>query len=199
MGGEQSVDYFRVYPAGSITGSIDGRGGVDADGLPEVTDTLDYTAFPRSRPVTVNRRTRSGTTVARYENIERAIGGQSASDQLIGANVDAEWRVTDDNLGYIDHAATFRFLSFENLTGGTADDRFVFEQDQTISGSVNGSGGNDTLDVSASETTLTVRIASENAGDIHQGETNDEGRGGMLGAEYVAPALRIVGFSAVET
>src|SRR5262249_17081339 len=63
---------------------------------------------------------------------------------------------TANNAGNINGATTF--TSFENLTGGAADDTFKFSDGVPLSGVIDGAAGSDTIDWSAYTTARTVAL-----------------------------------------
>ncbi|MEQ9481176.1 CHAT domain-containing protein [Coleofasciculus sp. F4-SAH-05] len=87
------------------------------------------------------------------------IGGST----LVGANQNTTWEITGIDQGNIN---SLTFENIGNLTGGSADDTFVFSDDASISGTITGNAGTDTLDYSAVTTPLTVDLAALGAEDV---------------------------------
>ena len=107
-------DDFQLQNSGFVAGHIDGSGGINI---------LDYGM--RNYGAVVNLETQSATAVgAGFTNITDFNGGTDNTDLLIGMNASNVWDITSGNSGTIN--GTFAFKGVENLTGGTADDRFVF-------------------------------------------------------------------------
>lgn len=131
--GRSGVDTFNMIGTASITGTIDGGvGGIN---------TLDYSAF--TGPVTVNLATTSANNVANFININKFVGSADPSDILIGPNTDNTWTITAVDDGTV---GAIVFESFENITGGSASDIFDFTSGAgSITGSVNGGAGNNTI------------------------------------------------------
>ena len=159
-GGMLKNDVF-VMDGGSIAGTVDGGSG---------NNTLDYSGI--SGPVEVNRATTSATSVGQFSNVDLVRGSTSSSDTLIGAHANATWNVTGTDAGNID--GSLEFQSFENLTGGDANDDFVVAAGGSISGKLLGStslgaGDTDTLDLSAKTSALSVDVQSENQGVVSGG------------------------------
>jgi hypothetical protein len=76
---------------------------------------------------------------------------------LIGPNANNTWNVTGMNAGTLSGASIPKALSFSsihNLTGGSANDTFVFQNGQGITGKLDGGGGTNTLDESAYTTNV---------------------------------------------
>jgi len=142
LSGGSAADTFVFADGVGVAGTIDGSTGYD---------TLDYTAYTTA--VTVDRQAGTATGTGGYANVEHVVGG-SASDTLIGRN--STWHITDNNAGDIDGAGVFDFESMENLRGTGSDDTFVLSDGKSVSGSVDGAGGHDTLDYSAYTTPVTL-------------------------------------------
>ena len=154
--GSDGDDEFVFSNGVGLSGSVNGQGG---------TDVLDFAAYTTS--VTVNRATRKATGIAgTFSGISKVIGG-SGDDTLVGENVNATWNVTTDNDGNI--GSTFDFEGFENLTGGSLNDRFVFTDGVAVDTSVDGEAGDDTIDLTAFSVDSTWAITSDNAGTVSGG------------------------------
>ncbi|MEQ9239117.1 CHAT domain-containing protein, partial [Coleofasciculus sp. E2-BRE-01] len=87
------------------------------------------------------------------------IGGST----LVSANQNTTWTLTGIDKGKINDLT---FENIGNLTGGNADDTFVFSDGATITGTITGNAGTDTLDYSAVTTPLTVDLAALGAEDV---------------------------------
>jgi hypothetical protein len=148
-------DWFK-FQGGSVSGSIDGG---DHGGA---LNRLDYSAS--AGPVTVNLQTGKASLIGGTFNINNIVdfwGSGSANDTLIGFNMQNAWQVNGPNYGTIDGLG---FLGFENLTGGTGQDRFVFQPTASITGALSGGGGGtDVLDLSAFTTAVTVNLSAGTA------------------------------------
>jgi len=114
------------------------------------TDVLDFSAY--TTPVTVNLQSGTGSRVGSFSGIEQFMGG-GGSDTIAGQDVATTWNITSNNNGNV---PGYSFQSFENLTGGSSDDGFVFPNGVSVGGVVNGGAGSNTLDFSAYTTALTV-------------------------------------------
>ena len=154
-------DQFIFKPNGSIAGVMNGRGGTDIVNLSETASAVNVTLTALGSVDGFN-----GTIagLASFENMDNFIGSSFATDSLTGRNADAEFRLgaTDQYIS----VNTLAFSSFENLNGGTAadtfsiqtshtanlngglgDDSFVYSSGATLTGTINGAGGVDTLDL----------------------------------------------------
>jgi len=145
-------DTFEFVTGGSISGNLDGGGG---------HNTLDYTSW--SGPVTVNLASDTGPGIGgTFSNID-SIVGSNGSDMLIGPNAAATWTLTGSNSGSVNGTA---FSSFENLTGGSGNDAFVFMPGGSVDGNIDGGGGSNTLDYSNLTTNVTINIGAHTATGI---------------------------------
>ncbi len=73
----------------------------------------------------------------------------------MAGDVSNEWTISDVGQGVLN---SITFSGFENLVGGSADDRFVFGRRGGLTGKVDGGAGNNTLDLSANWSTTNLRI-----------------------------------------
>jgi hypothetical protein len=89
------------------------------------------------------------------------VNGESATDTLVGSNLNNMWILTGSNQGTVGNVA---FTSVENLTGGTGSDVFVFGTAAgVLSGVADGGGGANSLDYSHHPTGVTVQLANSPA------------------------------------
>jgi len=123
--GGNNNDTFSFNDGVTFTGTVDGGAG---------TDTLDYSAY--TSPLTVNLAALGG------QNIEQVQGTANATSTLIANNTANTWNITGSNSGTVNGLT---FSAFSNLTGGTSDDTFQFNNLATISSNINGGAGNLTL------------------------------------------------------
>src|SRR5262249_26396667 len=128
---------FSFSDGATLDGTITG-GGAD--------NVLDYSLYKTS--ITVNLPAGTATGTAGATGISEVIGGDG-SDTLVGPNLDALWSITGANKGTISvttaTSSEYSFEGVENLTGGSNRDTFVVEADGSISGTVNGGSGADSL------------------------------------------------------
>ena len=147
------TDNFRFSDNVGVSGTIDGKAG---------TNTLDYSLYVASHPVTVNLANTSvknlnGGTGRGFTNITSVVGGAGV-DTLIAANTSNTWKLTAPNKGTIN--TTFAFSSFETVSGGSGADIFSFANGATMSGRIYGANGTNWLDYSAYSTSVTVNLAT---------------------------------------
>lgn len=149
--GNVGDDTFAFTAQGKVSGLIDGGGG---------NNTLDFSAYRVPLLANLQRKTLTGT--GGFRNIGSLIGG-AASDRLVGLNAASAWNITGSNAGNV---AGLTFTGFENLTGGTQADSFVFGDGARLGGKIDGGGGIDSLDLSAFTTAVTVNLQSKSATNI---------------------------------
>src|SRR5437867_1264561 len=148
VGGEDS-DRF-VFAGGSVTGRIDGRGGVN---------TLDYSSDTLG--VTVDLTATVATGASSISGIGAVVGG-SGVDTLVGPASSNMWTISETDTGAVNFVA---FRSIENLVGGAESDIFIFEPAAKISGQISGGAGDDT--VVGPDTPNTWIITDPDAGTLN--------------------------------
>ncbi|MEQ8976123.1 MAG: CHAT domain-containing protein [Coleofasciculus sp. C1-SOL-03] len=86
------------------------------------------------------------------------IGGST----LVSPNQEATiWNINTIDTGSLSNFANnLTFSSIENLIGGTADDTFVFSNNGTISGTIDGGLGTNKLDYSLNSSPVTLNLAA---------------------------------------
>jgi hypothetical protein len=142
--GGSTNDTFTFLPGGAISGNLNGAAPVN---------TLDYSAY--GSPVSVNLATKTAPGIGGvWANIQRFLG-TNTSDTLMGANANSTWSITGTNAGTV---GSYTFAGFTNLTGGTGNDTFKFAAGGSESGSVDGQGGTNMLDLSGCGSPVTVNL-----------------------------------------
>jgi hypothetical protein len=137
------ADTFQFMAAGRIFGNVDGGGGYN---------TLDYSLLPTPNSIFVDFTDHLTSQVSgHFSNILNAVGSVGGFDAL--AAPEATWDIDHLNSG---STPDFDFSDFERLTGGPGDDRFVFHPGGSISASIDGGGGVNTLDYSDLAGPITV-------------------------------------------
>lgn len=169
-------DDFNYSDAARITGTIDGTAGG--------TDVLDFTA--QTANVTVDLEAADvvsdapATLLFAFTDIETVEGG-GAGDTLVGANgAGLIFDVTNTDDGTFDAAgANVAFTDFGNLTAGSGGQTIAFGASGSLSGTVTGGAGNDTLDYSSvGATVVTVNLQTSTANLITGGFSSIEGATG---------------------
>src|SRR5262249_55189618 len=115
------------------------------------TDTLDYAKY--SDAVTVNLQLHAATGLGSFINMEGYVG--STGSTLIGSKAPTVWKVTGLNQGTV---AGSTFSGFANLTGGSGNDSFRFDDGAGVTGMIDGGGGINALVDSAYSTGVYVNL-----------------------------------------
>jgi len=140
--GNASTDVFIFADGSSFSGLMDGAGG---------SDTVDYSS-------------QTGAVIAslasgQYQNIENFVGN-NVDSTLLGDNVVNDWFITAANTGTING---INFSGFNNVTGNASVDTFTIATG-SITGTINGDTGNDTLQ--ADNTNNIWNVLSPDAGNL---------------------------------
>ena len=119
------------------------------------------------------------TVVVETTDGPTGLDGEDDGDTVVGPDVDNTWHVTEDNGGDVSGDYPFEFATFENLVGGTQDDRFVFSDATRVGGSIDGddgaaNSGIDILDYSAYTSGVTVNLTTGTASNAPGGVTQIE-------------------------
>ncbi len=155
-GGTAADTFAFANNIASIGGNLNGGAG---------SNTLDLSARTTAATVTLqstglNKSTAIGGT---FTNINSVLGSSAATDTLIGPNAATTWTISGANAGTV---GSLTFSGFENLKGGSAADSFAFTGIGSISGTVNGGGGVNTLDVSGYSLPATIDLQTSKATPI---------------------------------
>ncbi len=113
------------------------------------------------------------------------VAGESGTDTLSrsGVGTDNRWTLdgTAPGAGNVtDFSGTFGFSGMENLVGGSGRDEFVFlfnvgtSQAGSVTGSIHGGGGVDTLNYTNLNTSVTVSLLTNTATHVSGGISNFE-------------------------
>jgi|GEM_PF-904714 len=142
-------------------------------------DTLSVTGRAGNDTVTFASATGPvSISAASFTGVENLIGSASHADTLVGASAGSVFQITANNAGML---GALHFSSFENLTGGsTGTNQFVFSNQATIDGSVNGAGN-----------PLAVLIVNDSNLQAGQGYT--------IGASLISVGTRSYAFTGVST
>ncbi len=121
---------------GTVSGLIDGAAGNDSL---TITTAGDMT-------VELGNRATANLNVYQMESIT---ANGAAVNTLIADNTANVWAITGNNSGTVaDGTTTTAFANFNNLTGGSAADTMTLSAG-TITGLIDGAGGNDSLTITA--------------------------------------------------
>lgn len=124
LSGNSGSDDFVFAAGGSLSGVINGAAGADS---------VSYAAKPGSVSVDLSN--------ADFINIETFIGNDTDST-LIGVNTANAWSITGINDGAV---GVTNFVDFNKLEGNNGTDDFIFSVGGSISGSITGGAGTDSI------------------------------------------------------
>jgi Ca2+-binding RTX toxin-like protein len=100
------------------------------------------------------------TVVSTAFNTPVTFNGGGGSNTVVGPNVSTTWSITANNGGKVGNVS---FSSVQNLTGGSGNDTFKFSKGKSVSGTIDGGGGINTLDYSLYATGVTVNLPAGTA------------------------------------
>ncbi|HZU36297.1 MAG TPA: hypothetical protein VFA18_10330, partial [Gemmataceae bacterium] len=129
-----------------------------------------------------------------FTNFNRLVGG--GSDTVIGPNLTTAWVMTGANTGVLTaNGLTMGLSGVANVTGGSGNDSFQFRAGASLSGTLDGGAGSNTLDYSLYGSNVTVNLASAAAtalnGGLSSGFAHIQsllGNQGTSGNQLVGPA-----------
>ncbi|MBV1961539.1 MAG: filamentous hemagglutinin N-terminal domain-containing protein, partial [Immundisolibacteraceae bacterium] len=164
-------------------------------GLGDATGILDTGASVFSAGDTVDAVGGDGTNVFQISvaNVDSVTGG-TGTDTIQGRDQVNIWNITGGGIG--DVAGT-NFTGIENLTGGSNSDDFQFATGSSVSGTIDGGGGTDTLDYNTDNFGIAVTVDLANL--------TATGTGGIANIEAVigraasAATNILIGANAVQT
>ena len=146
-------DVFKFSNAATLTGAINGGGG---------TNTVDFSAYTTATGVNLLSTKMTGLGGV-FSSIQSFIGGTNSGNQIAGPNTATVFNVTGPNTENVNGIS---FSGFGNLSGGTANDTFVFSAGASITGGLNGGAGTNTLNLSAFTTTVSVNLSNNRASGL---------------------------------
>lgn len=164
--GGTGVDDF-VLSGGSVSGTISGQGGTDSLSANNTANNWNILSANGGNVDSVFAFTSienltGGAGVDMFfvngGSVSGAVDGGNGTDTLSPANVVNTWNITGADQGNVTGIGSF--TSIENLTGRNNTDTFIFSDGATISGSVNGGAGTDTVNQSAQSGAVLINIAS---------------------------------------
>ncbi|MFM2217406.1 MAG: hypothetical protein RL240_1724, partial [Planctomycetota bacterium] len=145
--GGSGNEQFQFGALGRLSGSILGGAGLDAVILPN-----------KATGQIVNLQTGVTSVSNGFGQIEQIVAGSASTDLLIGANTGNLWSLTGTNSGTLNNSLAFS--GFENISGGSAADQFLFTVNGQLSGRIFGGDGVDSLDISQSTAPQSFRIGA---------------------------------------
>jgi hypothetical protein len=211
LNGGPADDTFNV---GNAANSLDDiLGPLTVNGNAQVTaDTLNVndqgSAGPKMYTVTATTVSRNGGPTITYGTIEKLVLNPApgsiitfaataaatpatvngiAGTTLVGADAPNNWTITGQDSGTLIGTAIAGLVSFSgvaNLTGGSDTDLFRFDDGQSISGSLDGGGGTNTLDLGAYTSNVIVDLLLATATGVGGSVTNIQDVIGGNGTGY---------------
>jgi hypothetical protein len=95
-----------------------------------------------------------------------SIDGGGGNNTVLGPDQSVTWALTGSNSGQVGGT---RFSNIENLVGGSGADTFLVSSGASLSGRIDGGGGNNTLDYSAYRGDIVVNLALATATNVTGG------------------------------
>ncbi|NMB87213.1 MAG: hypothetical protein GYA17_02565, partial [Chloroflexi bacterium] len=148
----------------NVDASANGTGSIYSDKLTGFGMLLPLYVYDTNGWQLVSLTLSAGNDVLSLNGLNGAytVDGGAGSDTLAGTNTATTWTLTAVDAGNIGGAGQFDFSAFENLTGGSGADTFVLAGG-SLSGTLNGGAGSDSLDYSAYTTTVVVNLQNGTA------------------------------------
>jgi hypothetical protein len=167
--GGAAADTFNLADGAGVDGNIDGGGG---------SNTLNDASYTTAITVDLSANTASGVggTIA---NLQTFAGG-SAANTLAGPNAATTWSITSNNARTL--TGGISFSAFQNLTGGSGADNFVFSNGAGVSGGIDGGGGTNALNYAAYTGNVIVNLQTAGATGVGGGIANIQNVTGGNGA-----------------
>ena len=133
--GGANADTF-VFNGGSVTGLVDGAGGVNTLDYNQLATQVDITLTGLGNTVGFDG---TATDTGGFDDITNLVGGSAMTDSLTGQNQIATFTVDTANGGTYQSTNMLGFSGIESLTGGTMADTFTV--DAALAGSITGGLG----------------------------------------------------------
>jgi hypothetical protein len=111
-----------------------------------------------------------------------SIDGGAGTNTLVGPNTANTWSITGPNAGTLGPIA---FANFQNLAGGSSTDSFFFHTGGSLSGSIDGQGGSNTLDYSAYSGNLKTNLPLGMSTGVAGGIRNIQNVTGSIGNDLI--------------
>jgi Ca2+-binding RTX toxin-like protein len=115
--------------------------------------------------------------------VSLTLTGGTGTDTLHGPDTANTWQITGANAGTLNQTVTF--ASIPNLTGGAANDTFQYQTGGSLSGSLDGGGGTNTLDYTGYQGDILVDLLLHTASLVGQGVANVANVSGSQGNDLI--------------
>ena len=158
-------DGVAIAPTGSLDGNLEGGTG---------SDSLDYSTY--TTDIIVNLGNNTATATGGLSNFEQVTGSSANNDRLSATGGNDNITLIDTDIGTIN---TVAFNGFEHLDGQAGNDRIILNDGASVSGSVDGGTGSDSLDYTnyTRAVTIDLEAATATGARIHNIETLIGGSG----------------------
>ena len=172
-------DTFSIANGVTFGGTIDGGAGISNavdDSLYTTKVTLDLSASAVTGL--------SGS----FANIQKFVGGANANNTVKGTAAGTTFTITGANAGSTNGGISFS--GFGNLAGGAGNDTFYFKNGSSLSGTIDGGGGTNTLSETAVTSLITLNLATSTISGVAGGFSNisNVNAGGNTGNVILGPA-----------
>ncbi|MFP4007270.1 MAG: CHAT domain-containing protein [Spirulinaceae cyanobacterium] len=130
--------------------------------------TPDLNAIRGFQALVIGRDDNSNNVTLR-DNVNFNIPTIIRANSLTGPNSNTTWTLTDSNSGTIsgfDNTVTFNNVN--TINAGSRQDRFVFNNNVTFNGTINGGNGTDTLDYSNYRQSVDFDLANPSISNIEE-------------------------------
>jgi hypothetical protein len=146
---------------------------------------LIYFRLEPATPVSIL--TGAGADVFRVHDLTNApaltLDGGGGTNTLQGPNNANTWQITGASSGTLD--GIVKFVSVQNLTGGSASDAFDFQTGGSLAGQIDGGAGTNTLDYTRFMGDVTVDLPLGSATAVAQGIANIQNVNGSQGNDLI--------------
>ena len=139
-------DQFVFRNLAAINGVVDGGQG---------NNTIDESGYTTA--VALNLQTNTLTGMTSFTRVQSFVGSSTAYGTLAGSNTSTTYTISAKNTGNV---AGISFSNLATLVGGAGDDAFSFGRSGSLTGSIDGGGGTNTIDESSFTTTISLNLAN---------------------------------------
>ncbi len=172
--GGSSTDDFTLS-GGSVTGTINGGSGINSLTANNTANNWNIlsadggsvdSVFTFTNIENLTGGTGTDAFVLNSGSVSGIIDGGSGNDSIAPDNVPNTWNVSANDAGTVTGVGSF--TSIENLNGRNDTDDFSVADGVGISGTIDGGGGTDTIDLSAQTGAVLVDLSSTRYANLEQ-------------------------------
>ena len=187
---------FSFSPEAKLSGNANGGGG---------SNTVDVSSTTASN-ITVNLATGNvsaavgGNYFVSALSIQSFVGNGASGSAIVGPNTAGVFNITGTNAGSV---GGVNFTGFGTLAGGSGGNSFVFSGAGSITGSLNGGSGTNTIDESALNKTVAANLAGNTITGVGSTFSNVQNiigsttNYGILGGPSASSTYNITGSNAI--